>query len=266
MFFRLFGPRKRRLTFRWMTFITALLILGKSPEAKQGMLAAFLYVMALLVHEVAHYVIAGRIFPGLDRQMVLAPLGGPASVPPQSSFKVVGAALAPALFLGGASAALVYSGAAKGNWAAFLQILLVISAANLLPFFPLDGHVWLTGIMRRTSLYWRWPAWREYFSAAGGVIISAAGTTLDPLGMGVLLLPAGISMVFENAYMLKLRNRPAPARSTGIPDEGRVDADDKHRMDAILEKIAREGMTAVTKEEEEFLQRMSERFRNRPER
>jgi Zn-dependent protease len=264
MFFRLFGPRKRRFTFRWMTLVTTLLILGKSLDAKQGMLAAFLYVMALLAHEVAHYIIAGRIFPGLDRQMVMAPLGGPASVPPQSSFKVIGAALVPAVVLGGMAAALMYSGVAKGNWTAFLQILLVISAANILPFFPLDGHVWLSGIIRKTHIYWRWPAWREYFSGIGGLAVSATGVIWDPLGMGVLLLPAGISMVFENAYMLKLRNRQAPTRSTGIPDEGRVDADEKHRMDTILEKIAREGMTVVTKEEEEFLQRMSERFRSRP--
>ncbi|MBN1808125.1 MAG: hypothetical protein JW909_03590 [Planctomycetes bacterium] len=261
--FRFFGPR-RRFSFRWMTLFTVLLILGKAQAAAEGARMTGYYLLVLALVEAGHWALAKWFFPGMERELIVSPLCGPAPVPANPSLKGFAAALGPPLVLGGAAAALLYGGITPPRGLDLLRLMLVVCAVRLLPFFPMDGHVVLSAAVRRTNLYWSRPAWREYVSAAGGVLVAAAGVVFDPLDAGIVLLPGGISILLENLYMLRLRRRPTRTGPTGSPSAARADPGDKARLDAILEKISREGMTALTPEEEEFLQGMSGRFRRKP--
>lgn len=253
------------LGFRWMFLAALLLVLLKAGTAEEGLERAAGYLLASALHELLHWLVSWRLFPGFERRVVLAPLGGPAPVPNYPTARVVVGALLPAVLGALAGGFMLWrtwpAVQANGLAGRFSFYFAMISAANLLPFYPLDGHVWLAALIRRTHLYWRYPAWREYLGVAGGAAIGLAALR-DILGAGELLLAAAVSITVDNLYMLRLRRRQsAGAGATGFPSPRRTSADERQRLDAILERVARHGMAAVSGEDREFLEEMSRRLR-----
>lgn len=249
--------------FRWMLLVAVLLVFGRPQEvtasARLGSVLAFL--VAVGGHEFLHWLLAGWFFPGMKRKVILAPLGGPAPLPASTSLRTVFAALAPGI-LGGLVGTIAFLSGAEGFYGAFGSFILIVSLVNFLPFWPLDGHVWFTAAIRPTKVYWRYPAWREYVGVFGGAAIALAALW-DPLGAAELLLVGGVSVLVDNLYMLRLRRAQEQPRvePTGFPSSGRVDPGDKRRMDDILERVSRKGIDAISPEDREFLERMSQRFR-----
>lgn len=249
--------------FRWMLLVAALLVFGRAQDvtASQRLGRVLAFLLAVGLHELLHWFLAGWFFPGMPRRIVLAPLGGPAPLPNTLSLTAVFASLCPAL-LGALLGGITVMSRVEDFLGAVGTFALLISAVNFLPFWPLDGHAWFSAAIRPTKIYWRHPAWREYLGAVGGVAVALAALW-DPLDAAELFFVGGISILIDNLYMLKLRRVQEQMRTgpTGFPSPGRVDPDDKRRMDEILERVSKEGIDAVSPEDRDFLEQMSQRFR-----
>ena len=263
VFIRVFRP-DWPVGFRWMLLLAVLLVFGRPQDVttaeRLGRVLAF--VLAVSLHELLHWFLSGWFFPGMPRRIILAPLGGPAPLPNTPSLTVVFASLCPAL-LGALLGGITVMSRVEGFLGALGTFAMVVSVVNFLPFWPLDGHVWFSAIIRATKIYWRYPAWREYLGAVGGVAVALSPALWDPLGAAELLFVGGISVLIDNLYMLKLRRAQEQVRTgpTGFPSPGRVEPDDKKRMDEILERVSKEGIDAVSPEDRDFLEQMSQRFR-----
>jgi hypothetical protein len=169
------------------------------------------------------------------------------------------------------------------NW--FLLLL------NLLPVFPLDGGQMLQGLL------WSRLGYRDGTTLAvrigfgtAIIILIASVATNESLLMGL-----GLFMLFS--CWMKLReletedslyssefassfadDEPAPVRpkrvgfvkrwlraraARKLQREAAQRENDDQRMDQLLDKIAQFGKQSLTAEEQKFMERVSERYRNR---
>ena len=162
-----------------------------------GIVAAVVFVLGLLAHEVSHAVVARRRGVGVD-SITLWLFGGVAQLhgeaaDPGSELRIAGVGPLVSLLLGGVFWLAGLGLAAAGvpdlvvgacAWLAAINVLLAIF--NVLPGAPLDG-----GRLLRAAL-WRWRGDRVWAS----VTAARAGR-----GLGMLLIAAGVAeLLFIRGY------------------------------------------------------------------
>lgn len=195
---------------------------------------------------------------------------------------------------------LLYDRALAPGWAVWLNRIFWLSwillLLNMLPAYPLDGGQIMQGLIWARSDYRQGTMVAAYSGYVVGVLFFIASITANEallMGLGLFVLysawmklnnpetedsPFGYD--FSAGYTSLERDddeRPAsrPRRENVIKrwlrarairriqremEERRLEDE---RMDQLLDKIAQQGKAALTEEERRFMQRVSERYKNR---
>jgi Zn-dependent protease len=201
---RLFSVRKIPVHAHWSAFIIVALIsvnIGSAAGLLVAVIAALAFLLSILLHELAHALVARRFGVGTDR-ITLWGLGGIASLDRDSPSPraegwtaFAGPACSAALGAFGMGAAGLFRLADVDHvsidvlfWLGIMNAGLAVF--NLLPGAPLDGG--------RIVSAWRWSRHGDRFRAreeaahagvAVGMVVTAAGTFLVLRGVGGLMLP-----------------------------------------------------------------------------
>lgn len=186
------------------------------------------------------------------------------------------------------------------EWAVWLQRTFWLSGLlllfNLIPAYPLDGGQIMQGLIWARSDYRQGITVAAYSGYIVGVLFFIAAIAVNEsllLGLGLFMLYSSWSKLngpeseeglfgydFSAGYTsLERENRDEPSRrpkrenlfqrwlrarvARRLQREIEARRIEDERMDQLLEKIARYGKASLTDEERRFMERVSERYKNR---
>ncbi len=298
--FRVWGVRVR---LHWSFFLVALAFWGWTARAAAagapgtgtlflwGMVQATILYSLVLLHEFGHAgAAAARGRPA--REILLTPLGGTAIIDRAMASPAMEAEVSLAgpgvnLLILGVSVAAVAGSGLPEPWAGPLTFTgalrfafwanLMLALFNLAPAYPLDGGrvlrailSWRIGERRGTRLacragevagvvflgagIWRGGTFGWILAGIGIMNVIACEATIRAVALG---LP-----VYEDP-VAELGVAPGEPRETREEKRARRTAELEQRLDELLEKVSRQGMSSLTLGERLFLRRASRHFRGR---
>ncbi|MCO5170016.1 MAG: site-2 protease family protein [Planctomycetes bacterium] len=276
----------------WTLFVAAAwLLVWLRAEPLHALLLVLVLGASVLLHELGHCW-AARGVGGDAREVVLWPLGGLADVQtprapwprfaaavsgPLVNVALVVAALPPFLALGGGWS-LETLGPVSGP--PVLAMIVFVNGAlalfNLLPAYPMDG-----GRALQAALWPRLGEARATRVAITVGLVVAAGVGLWALLAGHTLVVLVMAFVASSALRARARagevepawapaGPPGPGplaawrarrRRRRQEEEARRREAMRARLDLVLEKVSREGLDGLTREERRFLARASRALR-----
>jgi Zn-dependent protease len=263
-----------------------------------GLLQATILYSLVLLHEFGHsWMAAAKGRPA--KEIMLTPLGGAAVIDHAMAGPAMEAEVTLAgpgtnlLILAGSIAVLAGSGA-LADWfdpslatapltlTAALKFAfwanLMLGVFNLAPAYPMDG-----GRVLRAFLSWRRGAKRgTRLACRVGQVMGALfiGYGIYSRGtFGWILASIGFFNILNCSTTIRMVELGLPVYEDYLPERGyaperpketreeraaREAADLERRLDELLDKVARDGMGALSLGERLFLRRASKHFRNRP--
>ncbi|MHC5053106.1 MAG: M50 family metallopeptidase [Planctomycetota bacterium] len=299
----LFRVGSLRVKLHWSFFLAVLVFASWTARAPGGtastgqlllwglLQAGILYSLVLL-HEFGHsWMAAAKGRPA--KEIMLTPLGGAAVIDramagPAMEAEVSLAGPGVNLLILGVSVAFLVSSGLPSPWAEPLTATgalrfafwanLMLGIFNLAPAYPMDG-----GRVLRAFLSWRRGAKRgtrlacRVGQVVGALFIGYGIYSGGPFGW--ILASIGFFNILNCSTTIRMVELGLPVYEDYLPERGyaperpketreeraaREAAELERRLDELLDKVAREGMGALSLGERLFLRRASKHFRNRP--
>jgi Zn-dependent protease len=295
---------KLPVRLHWSFFIFVLFFAGWTARAGTGatstgrlllwglILAALLYFVLILPHELGHAWTA-ILKGGSCNKIMLTPLGGLAYVegtmagPGMEAEVTIAGPGVNLLFLAASMAYVSVSGLPTVWWTPFtlsgafafvFWANVTIVVFNLLPAFPMDGGrllraflSWRRGEKRGTRLACRvgqlvgalFIGYGIYSGGPFGWILASIGF-VNILNCSTTIRMVELGLPVYEDYLPERGHAPERTKETREERTARRAAELERRLDELLGKVAREGMSALSLGERLFLRRASKHFRNRP--